>query len=461
MDKLIDNLYSSDPLLELVKEVDNFVGWIYSIDYDQALVITNDISKYRVNGIPHNCFLVAASFNPEQYSQAKEHEKEVILLRVMGSAKLPQDDQAVQTKINAFQRRREQYIDQSSDSDDTTLKKSDYDPITRSQLQFHGLKCRVLGTFFVKESQLYLGSDLETFLSATSFQVYRPKKSALERIVNHVDPIRRNKAIEDARELGITTPIPPFRLGTVRYTSTDRLHRQNTDLLVPFFIQPSDFLARRTAVLGMTRTGKSNMIKQMVAVTMNTARKNGVNIGQIIYDINGEYANVNQQDKGSIAEVFGDEETIRYSLLPKSDKFKDLRINFYKELTEGFSLLKSILSDSGRLTGDYLNYFVGMSLEEPDRQEKSPHNRWQVMAAAYRVLLYQAQFKLSNPYGKTIKFTVGAKVQALVDSVLNENLDGEDRVTLDPNTGLTLEEASEWFKAARKANRKRRCATFS
>ncbi len=454
MDKLIDNLYNSDPLLDLVNEVDNFVGWIYSIDYDQALVITNDISKYRVKGVPHNCFLVAASFNPEQYSQAKEHEKEVILLRVTGSARLPQDDQAVQTKIDAFQRRREQFVDQDLDSDDTTLKITDYDPITRNQLQFHGLKCRVLGTFFIKANELYLGSDLESFLSATSFQVYRPQNSALEKIVNYVDPIRRKKSIEDAKELGIDEPIPPFKLGTVRYTSTDRLHRKVDSLFVPFCIQPSDFLARRTAVLGMTRTGKSNMIKQMVAVTMNTARKNGVNIGQIIYDINGEYANINQQDKGSIAEVFGDEETIRYSLLPQSDKFKDLRINFYKELTEGFSLLKSILSDSGRLTGDYLNYFVGMSLEEPDDKEQGPHNRWKVMVAAYRVLLYQAQFRLSNPSGKTIKFKVSEKVQALVDDVLNEKSDGENKVTLDPNIGLTLDEASEWFKAARKANRK-------
>lgn len=83
--------------------------------------------------------------------------------------------------------------------------------------------------------------------------------------MNHVDPLRRKSAIEDARDLGIEKPIAPFPVGTVRYTSTDRLHRSDEEELVPVRIQPSDFLARRTAVLGMTRTGKSNLLRQTVS----------------------------------------------------------------------------------------------------------------------------------------------------------------------------------------------------
>ena len=457
MQNTVDDLYFEDPLLGLIKEKDksnkpinNFVGWIYSIDYDQAMVITNDIFKYQVRGIPHNCFLVASSFDPEKYSQAKEYQKEVILLRVTGSARLPQDDKSIQTKIDAFQRRRSQFVKEEPDDDMQTLQKADYDPITRNQLQFHGLKSRVLGTFFVRDNTLCLGSDLESFLSATSFQVYRPQRKALEQIINYVDPIRLKKSIDDAKELGINKPIPPFKLGTIRYTSTDRLHRMNESLLVPFYIQPSDFLARRTAVLGMTRTGKSNMIKQMVAVVMNVSRQNNVKIGQIIYDINGEYANANQQDKGSIADVFDGGETIRYSLLPKSNDFKDLRINFYEELSEGFSLLRAILSEAGRKTGDYMNYFMGTSFEEPDKQDSSLHNRWQVMVAAYKVLLYLAKFTLSTPE-KKLSFPANPKVRSAVNAVLNEGV--EEKNELNPTTGLTFQEASEWFKAARKANR--------
>ena len=84
-----------------------------------------------------------------------------------------------------------------------------------------------------------------------------PKGEALEKIVNYVDPIRKKSAKSEYA-------VEPFKIGTVRYTSTDRLHRGKQEMLVPFNIQPSDFLARRTAVLGMTRTGKSNMIKQTI-----------------------------------------------------------------------------------------------------------------------------------------------------------------------------------------------------
>lgn len=99
------------------------------------------------------------------------------------------------------------------------------------------------------------------------------RSCALEIIVNHLDPLRRQKAIEDAQQLGIQRPIAPFQIGTVRYTSTDRLHRRVEDDKVPVRIQPSDFLARRTAVLGMTRTGKSNMVKQTVSVVKRIVMK--------------------------------------------------------------------------------------------------------------------------------------------------------------------------------------------
>ena len=98
--------------------------------------------------------------------------------------------------------------------------------------------------------------------------------------------------------------MPRFPIGTVRYTSTDRLHRGEAGQQAVFYLNAVDFLARRTAVFGMTRTGKSNTVKQLVSVVMRTSRGSGLKIGQIIYDLNGEYANANQQDQGSIAEVF-------------------------------------------------------------------------------------------------------------------------------------------------------------
>ncbi len=93
-------------------------------------------------------------------------------------------------------------------------------------------------------------------------------------------------------------------------------------------------------MLGMTRTGKSNMIKQLVSVVKRVADEGNVKIGQIIYDINGEYANANQQDKGSIADIYPSQ-TVRYRML-QTPGFEELQNNFYIQLNEGFNTIREV-----------------------------------------------------------------------------------------------------------------------
>ena len=161
----INSLIDQDPLLKLVQP-DNFIGWIYSMDYDSALVVTNDAWKAKVNGVPHNSFLIASPFNPENYANTTQLEKEVILLRVIGTCKLPQDDDMIRTKIDNYQNQTDLYL---SDGD------KGYDPITQNRLQFGGLKCRVLGTFYMRNSELNMGSDIESFSVSMRMGVYMPK----------------------------------------------------------------------------------------------------------------------------------------------------------------------------------------------------------------------------------------------------------------------------------------------
>jgi hypothetical protein len=433
----INRILKDQALLRLVQP-DNFVGWVYYIDYDRAFVMTNDLWKAKACGIPHNCFLVAATFNPDEFSETIEEEREVILLRVVGSAKLPQDDDLIRTKIDNYQQQTGIYGDTQA---------RDYDDITRNQLQFGGLDCHVLGTFYQRDSDLWLGSDLESFATASRLNVYRPRNQALQLIVNHIDPLRRQKALEDAQQLGIEKPTAPFRIGTVRYTSTDRLHRREADDQVPVHIQPSDFLARRTAVLGMTRTGKSNMVKQTVSVVKRIADESGIPIGQIIYDVNGEYANANQQDVGAIADVYPDD-TVRYRMLETAG-FEDLRNNFYEQLNEGFAIIKRELEDANRVTSDYIRLFTNMSLDEPDKQEWGEHMRWEVRVAAYKALLYKAGF--NPPPNHRVTFTAGSGIRDAVAQSAGKSFDSFNRGS---NTylNLTLSQAEDWFLAARAVN---------
>ncbi len=429
----VNRILRQDPLVQLIQP-DFFVGWTYNVDYEHALVMTNDLWKAKASGIPHNCFLVAAAFNPAEFAQTRELDREVILLRVLGSARLPQDDDLVRAKIDFFQQRTGVF---------ETEQGRDIDDITQNQLQFGGLECRVLGTFYEDDGELWLGSDIESFATAARLSVYRPHGDALETIVNYVDPIRRNSAREDAQRLGLQGEIKPFRIGSVRYTSTDRLHRRSQGAeIVGVRVQPSDFLARRTAVLGMTRTGKSNMIKQMVSVVKRVADEGGAKIGQIIYDINGEYANPNQQDQGAIADIYPDE-CVRYRMI-ETPGFEELRTNFYEQLNEGFGIIQRELEAAGRVTVDYVRAFVNMSLDEPDKGEIGDHKRWEVRVAAYKTLLYVAGFPA--PRGHRVKFSANQLVRDAISST------SEGKSLPDPSQGLTLDEAVKWFTALREAN---------
>lgn len=436
----INNLIDQDPLLKLVQP-DNFIGWIYSMDYDSALVVTNDAWKAKVNGVPHNSFLVASSFNPANYASANQMEKEVILLRVIGACKLPQDDDMIRTKIDNYQNQTDLYL---SDDD------KGYDPITQNRLQFGGLKCRLLGTFYMKNSELNMGSDIESFSVSMRMGVYMPKSDALSLIVNYVDPIRKNRFKEELSALGINNNLLPFEIGTVRYTSTDRLHRANEADKIPFYIQPSDFLARRTAVLGMTRTGKSNMIKQTISVVKNIADSCDLPIGQLVFDINGEYANANKQDNGSISDVYSDG-CERYRMIP-TDGFSYLLNNFYSELQEGLSILGDLIREAKKDGSADIDTFLGMSLERPDPiEEKGEYKRWQVKTALYKTLLKKAGYAYTGTF--SVKFEANKKIREAVDAVINENVEPGCEVHLNPNDSLSFEEAFKWFTAARTANK--------
>ena len=360
------NQLATDDLCKLIQK-DNFIGWIYSLDYDNALVVTNDAWKNQVKGIPHNCFLVATSFSPDNYAQVDPIEREVILLRVIGTCKLPQDDDAIRTKIDNYQNQTALFPQGDA---------GDFDVITKNKLQFGGLTCRVLGTFYMKNNELNLGSDIESFSMSLRMGVYIPKGDALKKIVNFVDPIRLKRSKDDFKALGITCDVAPFKIGTVRYTSTDRLHRAPDVEKVPFEIQPSDFLSRRTAVLGMTRTGKSNMIKQTISVVKGISDKCNLPIGQMIYDLNGEYANANQQDSGSIADIFGND-CVRYRMVQTSG-FRPILNNFYSQIQDGFATICEVVSQNANSSAVDVKTFLNTSFDEPDKQDRSLHTRWEV-----------------------------------------------------------------------------------
>jgi hypothetical protein len=417
----------------------NHVGYVYGIDFQTATVLTNDNWKARVAGIPHNSFLVATALNPENPATATQFDNELVLLRVIGQARLPSDGETIQTRTEHNQRREAKDRFPSSQEDG-------FDNMTQSELQYGGLECRILGTFFLDdEGELRLGSDVENYFASTRLRVYKPRASALEKIVNHINADRKRTMLADALAAGFKAAPSSIPIGTVRYTSTSRLHRSPTEPKVPVMIQPSDFLARRTAVLGMTRTGKSNTVKTTVASVAIAGRRDGIKIGQIIFDLNGEYSNANHQDDGSsIAEVFS-EDCVRYRAI-ETPGFLDLRTNFYEQPAEAMNLISKLLANDPFRNQTDLQQFLDSGLEEPEAADISNHKRWQQRVAVYQAILHAAGFPA--PAGMSVRFPANADVLKAVEDAKGPKPAASGKGMC----ALTPKDAVDFFVAVRRLN---------
>jgi hypothetical protein len=431
-------------LVKLLGDFDSsFVGYVYGMRFDEALVLTNDAFKQKVNGIPHNSFLVAAGFHPERYSDAHVIDREVVLLRVLEPVPLPQDNDFVRTRIEHHQRRKvnEKYPSDANDG---------LDPITAVELQAGGLRCSVLGTFFVDDNgQLRLGSDIENFMSLSRLRAFKPRADALAAIVNHVNPEVLAKAADEANKAGFKKMPSPIHIGSVRYTSTARLHRGKDEPKVDVLIQPTDFLARRTAVLGMTRTGKSNTVKTTVSAVALAAMTDDIPVGQLIFDINGEYANANHQDDGSsIADVFPDQ-TVRYRALEAAG-FEDLRTNFYREVDQALNLIQSLFKvDKSPYSGQDLDTFMLSTLEEPDASDRSDHVRWERRKAVFQCILHKAGYPA--PARLTVKVPNATKLVSQISRWAQAQTPPAT-INVPSSEYVSLDEASAWFEQLRAVN---------
>ena len=400
-----------------------FIGRPFSLDYDYANLLVADSWKLKAKGIPQGSFLLA-------YYENEDSVNEALLLRVLGPTKLPTDNEVISSIVEYYK-----------ENIKTSGKTSQLDTFTRYEFSFSGIQCRVLGTFYRdRVGKTSFGADVENYYSAHNYTIIKPNSEVLELIANF-------------REGGIVGTPTDIRIGRVRYSSSLRFQEQ--DGFIPVYVSPKDFLGKRTAMFGMTRTGKSNTVKKIIQATVQMSEKaphrlsqastlsadellesfasDGIPkfpVGQIIFDINGEYANANLQDAGTaIFELFKDK-VERYSVLQKPG-FKVMRVNFYKDILSGFELVRSFLSLE---SADFVKSFLAIDLVEPtDKTDFSAKNRYERKVAAYLCCLYRAGFRV--PEKTRVKFEGNADLNKLVVS------DG----SLDPSRGISLEQATNWF----------------
>ncbi len=415
----MNDALKKNPLVELIQP-EQFLGWTWSVNYEEAVVLTHETLQTAAYGAPNHCFLLATTLDA---SNADSLDNFAILLRVTSASPLLPSCPAEDTRLTELKSRAAKFLPPEPDVD-----------------AFGGLHCRILGTFHLRDGQLRLGSDVESFINTAALAVYRPTARALETVVNYSSPERTTASLAEAQRLGLKGDLPRFPIGTVRYSSTDRLHRGGEAGTAAFKLNAIDFLARRTAVFGMTRTGKSNTVKQLVSVVMRAGVESGLKIGQIIYDLNGEYANANQQDKGSIAEVYPSD-TVRYRMIPTAG-FEPILNNFFTQIVEGHHTLRGLIELNRVPRSADLDAFLAIDFAEPRREDfendatfTHHFSRYKRKISAYQAVLARAGFEL--PDGFKIAFDAGPSIRNKVNP------------TVDPANGLSAEAAYEWFQLAR------------
>jgi hypothetical protein len=416
------DLFDRDPKTRALR-TGVFVGRPFYLDYDKANILVADSWKNRAGGLAQGSFLLA-------YYENEETVAEAVLLRVLAPTPLPTDRDVISSMVEYYK-----------DDLKTSGPGSQLDQYTRYEFSFSGLQCRVLGTFYRQTTERpKFGADLENFYSAHNYSVVKPNPTVLEFIVNFREG---NSYAGKANDI---------RIGRVRYSSSRRFQAQETQ--VPVYVSPQDFLGKRTALFGMTRTGKSNTVKKVIqaSVGMSDKAKGRLAkattgdaadsvpfdeagfprypVGQIIFDINGEYANPNLQDEGTAVFEMFEDRVLRYSTIAKPD-FKVMKVNFYQDVASGLELVKSHL---GKSTGNYIESFRSIDLGKPEDYDtnasaKTRHDR---RVVAYQCCLYRAGFEA--PPKLKVHFEGNKELNALAGSI-------------DPSKGISLEQAADWFTA--------------
>lgn len=305
-----------------------FVGYVLELGYESARIITSDPYKLAVGGIPRGSFLI---MTPNK--QKDDVPPHFTLLRVTGVSPTPLTQQVQQTYFELHKR-----------------SMPELDVWTQGELQWGALDCDVLGMFYPEPkdmSRLAFSGDVNNVVSAHRYKIYAPDEELLRLIVN-----------------GTVKPELQFGLGVLRPTECG-LVSTGAVSDVPVLISMKDFRGCRTAMFGKTRLGKSNIVK-LVAQGMLETTADDDSVGQLIFDINGEYANDNPQDGNqSIRSAFENRCQVYALTARPSTPSRPLRLNFYEQPDSCIEILASMLQQDNQ-TSNYIRSFAGVRLPSID-----------------------------------------------------------------------------------------------
>jgi len=392
-----------------------FVGYVLDIGYGEVRIITSDPFKVAVGGIPRNSLLVMcpASFESDDTSIPPHFT----LLRVLDTAPTPLSSEVQQTYFEL-------------------QKKSmpELDVFTQSELQWGALKTSVLGMFYPhpeKPNTIEFSGDINNYVSAHKYKIYAPDDALLDLVNNCIVPLENR-----------------FQIGKLRLTESRLPLPNKKQPDVKIYLSTTDFMGCRTAMFGKTRLGKSNVVK-LIAQSLIETTKETKNVGQLIFDINGEYANDNPQDDNrSIASAYPDQCEV-YALTKKDQTpSKPLKLDFYNHPSSSHKIIATLLRDAGQ-NSIYIERFLSVdipTIESLGEMETGEYNRASRKILIYWSILRRAGFDANeiNLKGK-IDFDPHLHKKAM------EMVFGTDEATWPKPT--TLDEVASLFETVIESDR--------
>lgn len=356
--RVVESFLNKEKIIEQAKKYEDmrFVGYALDIGYNIVTIITSDPFKMAVGGVPRNSLLVMVPSNLESLPI------HFTLLRVLESAPTPLSSEVQQTYFEL-------------------QKKSmpELDIFTQSELQWGALKTSVLGMFYPNPEiidSVEFSGDLNNFVSAHKYRVYAPNDELLNLIVNSLVPLKGRFEIGKLRLTECRLPLPNKPQPNVR------VH-----------ISTEDIIGKRTAMFGKTRLGKSNLVK-LIAQSLIETTNSTKNVGQLIFDINGEYANDNPQDNSSSLSGGYPSRCVVYALTSKAaTPSKPLKLNFYEHPESTHRIIGSLLRQNGRDSG-YVHTFSSVDLPSIEDTKTIPDSEFDSKLRAIRkIQIYWAVLK--------------------------------------------------------------------
>ncbi|MEY4364159.1 MAG: hypothetical protein RLZZ24_1511 [Pseudomonadota bacterium] len=231
---------------------------------------------------------------------------------------------------------------------------------------FNVIECTVVGSFTSGDKgQLYFAGDVGHIAPAVSYHLYTPDTDLMQLIIN-----------------GTLTPDNRIDFGLLRVS-------ENFDYVndaLPAMISMNDIRGKRTAMFGKTRMGKSNTVKLVVQGMLDATTQNR-NVGQLIFDVNGEYANSNPQDGNeAIATAYADRCTSYFlSNRGGNPNAHLLRFNFYERTNEALAVMKELLPPDVA-SSEYVSTLLTVRLPSLGRSEYDTDT--QVLRRVRKIMLF-------------------------------------------------------------------------